>query len=795
MRKLLFTHLILTIVCTIINGQNRNITLESNVKLPEVANDIWGFQDKNGTEYAVIGSLKSAYIYSLEDPKNPKLRYSTGGATSTWRDIKYYKNHLYVTHDQDTFGITIIDVSKAPDTITHTQWNPTLTVNGVTTKLLRAHNLYIDSLGFAYVAGHNINKKGVMILDLNPDPKKPVYKSETNTFYSHDAFVQNDLLYSSELSNGFAIYDVKDKTKPIELGRARSTRNFTHNAWLSEDSKYLYTTDEVSAGLVESYDVSNPKNIRFLDKYKTNAGNTRVIPHNTHVHGKHAVTSWYTDGIIITDMSDPNNIVNVASYDTYTQDANLPSSGNLFFGCWGAYPYLPSGLILASDINNGLFILKPTPYKSAPQVANYFPGSYLSGRAFKVIGKDTSIVKDYNVTVRNTDIAKNITDGTSYKIGLSPQKTYKVYVSSTSVGIDSAEVELAYGSNSTLDFYFFSKENTVNVKASTTQAPLDNVGVQILDFPKLNDAVFTNTLGVTKFLSGIKGNIDLAVAKWGFVPKFLTLTSTINRLDVALETGIQDDILFNLGWKVVTTAPTGAWVIGKPEASLSGTVHTAPFEDSPEDIGYTCFVTGNGGGNAGADDIDGGITTLISPSFSLLNTKDIDITFYSWFYNGGGTGTPNDTLSFYLTNSKGQRRLLENETTSRSNWVKKSYKVANTAIEFTNEMNLEIIAGDYGVGHVVEAGFDNLIIKRNLTTSLKNELVSQLVLYPNPTKDRLKLDKTYKGDYKIYDVQGKIVASSNLNDNAIDVENLTVGSYILKLITSEKTYVGQFIKN
>lgn len=795
MKKILSIYFILFIFSSITNGQNRNITLESNVKLPEDANDIWGFVDSKGIEYAVIGSIRSTYIYSLEDPKKPKLRYSTGGARSTWRDIKYYKDHLYVTHDQDTFGITIIDVSKAPDTFTHTQWNPVLTVNGDTTKFLRAHNLYIDSLGFAYIAGHNINKRGVMILDLNPDPKNPVYKSETNSFYSHDAFVKNDILYSSELSDGFAIYDVKDKTKPKELGRGKTTRNFAHNVWLSEDSKFLYTTDEVAAGLLESYDVSNPKNIKFLDKYKTNIGNTRVIPHNTHVLGKYAVTSWYTDGIIITDMSDPNNIVNVGSYDTYTQDANLPSSGSLFYGCWGAYPYLPSGLILASDINNGLFVLNPTPYKPTTQVANYFPAAYLNGKVYKVIGKDTSIVKDYSVTVSKTDIQRNILDGSAYKIGLSPEITYKVYVSGPSIGIDSAEVDLAYGSNNTLDFYFYSKENTINVKASATQALLENAGIQIQEFPKVNDPVFTNIQGFTKFLSGVTQNIDLAIAKWGFLPKLVTLNPSNNKVDVSLETGLQDDILFNLGWKIETKAATGAWEIANPIPSLSGSVHTAPFQDSPEDIGYTCFVTGNGEGAAGSFDIDNGTTTLISPSFSLLNTKDIDVSFYSWFYNGGGTGTPNDTLSFYLTNSKGQRKLIENERTSRSTWVKKSFKISNTDIEFTNEMNLEIIAGDYGAGHVVEAGFDNLIIKRNLVTSVNDELISQLVLYPNPTKDRLSLDKTYTGEYKIYDVQGKIVARDVLNDSSINVQNLSGGSYILKLTTSEKTFVGQFIKN
>ena len=52
------------------------------------------------------------------------------------------------------------------------------------------------------------------------------------------------------------------------------------------------------------------------------------------------------------------------SYDTYTQ-----GSGNGFNGCWGVYPFLPSGTIVASDIDNGLFVLQPT----------YVRGCYLEG--------------------------------------------------------------------------------------------------------------------------------------------------------------------------------------------------------------------------------------------------------------------------------------------------------------------------------------------------------------------------------------------------------------------------------
>lgn len=39
-----------------------------------------------------------------------------------------------------------------------------------------------------------------------------------------------------------------------------------------------------------------------------------VIPHNTYVKGNYLVTSYYANGVIINDMSDPHTIVEVGNY-------------------------------------------------------------------------------------------------------------------------------------------------------------------------------------------------------------------------------------------------------------------------------------------------------------------------------------------------------------------------------------------------------------------------------------------------------------------------------------------------
>ena len=61
------------------------------------------------------------------------------------------------------------------------------------------------------------------------------------------------------------------------------------------------------------------------------------------------IISYYADGTRILDISDPTNPAEVAYYDT----SNIEG---LYVGNWGTYAYLPSGYIISSDRQNGLFI-------------------------------------------------------------------------------------------------------------------------------------------------------------------------------------------------------------------------------------------------------------------------------------------------------------------------------------------------------------------------------------------------------------------------------------------------------
>jgi choice-of-anchor B domain-containing protein len=790
MVKKVFFHF-LAVLCSInIYGQkpieNFNIELMSKTPIRSNCNDVWGFLDKNGTEYAVIGSNIGTHVYSLEDPKKPRLRYEALGARSVWRDIKYYKGFLYVTADQDTFGLTIIDVRKAPDTISHSQWKPTLQIGNNTGRLLRAHNLYIDSLGFAYLAGHNLSRRGVMIIDLNKDPLNPEYKSSADRFYSHDAFVQDNKLYSSELNNGFGIYDVRDKSNPIELGRARSSRNFTHNAWLSKDNKYLFTTDEVSGGTVDSYDVQDPSNIRFLDKIKTQPNNTRVIPHNTHVYDQYAVTSWYTDGIVIKDISNPKEMTVVGVYDTYPQDSTLPVSGSLFFGCWGAYPYLPSGLILASDINNGLFVLKPTYQKQSNVMGNI--GLIINNvdtikaplAEVKYLGSDRS---------QRIDTLKN-----SYSFNVSPNKTNRLEFSLPRFNTDTLLFNINQDTSIKINYYFKANKQTLQVKSATNGNFIGNVNYQFSDLASdLPSVKGDNSTSKAEVITQVNKNETLIAGKWGTTFKEISLIQSLN--EVLLAPSLEDPMVYNTGWTSTNTSLTGVWEIAIPFGSLDNTSKSVPNNDVKEDLGKGAWITGNSKTNPLNDFVVGGKNTLISPPFTLKNANSVKIKNHLWYFTPL-INSMSDSLVITLINSKNEKLVLDKIKNKLADWTKKEYIVESNVILFTDSMRLEYAVTSNDNSFSIEAGVDNLTIEPQSLTNVTAIANEHFQLYPNPTNGIINLDQLNIDfdQIEIFNQNGLFLARLITIFNNIDISNYNTGIYYLHLGHKGKKYISKIIK-
>jgi len=84
---------------------------------------------------------------------------------------------------------------------------------------------------------------------------------------------------------------------------------------------------------------------------------TSSIDHNQYIKGNYTYQANYTAGLRILSLENIGNgeLEEVAYFDTFPNNDN-----QLFNGAWSNYPFFESGIIIVSDVTNGLFILRST---------------------------------------------------------------------------------------------------------------------------------------------------------------------------------------------------------------------------------------------------------------------------------------------------------------------------------------------------------------------------------------------------------------------------------------------------
>jgi hypothetical protein len=137
---------------------------------------------------------------------------------------------------------------------------------------------------------------------------------------------------------------------------------YNHSSYITTNRQTLVFCDEAPTGLsIKVANVSNLNNITLSALVKPNT-NPDFVGHNPYVLGNNfAFVSSYQDGLLLYNISNPNSPVLAGYFDTYPQGgANFGNNygSSSYRGNWGAYPFLPSGLIIACDMQNGAFFLQ-----------------------------------------------------------------------------------------------------------------------------------------------------------------------------------------------------------------------------------------------------------------------------------------------------------------------------------------------------------------------------------------------------------------------------------------------------
>jgi choice-of-anchor B domain-containing protein len=354
-------------------------------------NEIGGWYDEvKQKEYALLCSIDSIYFFEVSNPSQPVLCDVKAGRAAGCknRDIKTYKHYAYAIAGQGVSSLQIFDLQYLPDSVHKVYDSDSF--------CLRAHALCIDSSSARlYLCNTERNVSGqptsfaVTVLSLS-NPERPAYLSDlippASTFsLVHDAFAWKDTLFCSTGGPGVYIleYSQADSPRIIKVLGSYPEKGFSHSVVFEPFHRLMAFSDENSGLAVKLADVKNFGSPVISDLLRSSL---QAVAHKPYFDYPFVWVSAYHDGLYAFNISDPGNVKRAAWFDTYDNQGSYTG----FKGCWGVYPYLPSGIILASDMSNGLFVLRPdsnlSMYETMDLPASVYPNPFINDFRVQVPG-------------------------------------------------------------------------------------------------------------------------------------------------------------------------------------------------------------------------------------------------------------------------------------------------------------------------------------------------------------------------------------------------------------------------
>lgn len=323
-------------------------------------NEVWGFVINN-KEFAVIGSTAGTHIFDVTDAENSKeVQFIAGedfGPAIIHRDYHDRNGYLYAVSDEGNSSLQIIDLKQLPDSA--------VVVYDSNELIETSHNIFIDEtkniLYACNVRAPNLgwSSTSLALYDIN-EPSTPVhlmdYEVPGTGSGVHDMWVRNDTAILNNGYDGLFIVDFSDLNSPQLLGSLTEypDKGYNHSGWPTSDLKTYVMADENWGYDMKVLDISNLSNIDVTTTFNPEI-DANSIAHNQIIKGDLLYVSSYHDGLQVYNISEPENPTKVASFSTYALDDH-----DSYRGAWGVYPLLPSGTILVSDMQYGLFVLKPS---------------------------------------------------------------------------------------------------------------------------------------------------------------------------------------------------------------------------------------------------------------------------------------------------------------------------------------------------------------------------------------------------------------------------------------------------
>ncbi len=206
--------------------------------------------------------------------------------------------------------------------------------------------------------------------------------------------------------------------------------------------------------------------------------------------------------------------------------------------------------------------------------------------------------------------------------------------------------------------------------------------------------------------------------------------------------------------------------------------------------------------------IDGGLSTLVAAVVKAellpaLSDPFVELTVFApqnaafealAFLSGtdlnGILALPNlaDVLFYHVTEGNVVSGDLTNGNVTMLNGDDVVVDITNGVQINDANVTTANVEADNGVVHVIDAV---LLSTADLTESTSLVTVST---YPNPATETIKINNIENASFEIIDMLGSKVKAGILNNNEINVESLTNGTYMIRLSDNTNTYQGRFIK-
>ncbi|HNO78721.1 MAG TPA: choice-of-anchor B family protein [Phycisphaerae bacterium] len=617
--------------------------------------DSWGYVSQSGREYALMGVTTKLIVVEITDPVNPVIVGSVGHSTSDWCDVKTFGDYAYVVNESSG-GVDVIDLSDVDN------GNVTLVTRLTTSGVSSSHNVAINTdSGYLYLVGANINGGAPVAFDLNVNPVNPPEAGRwtgTGAAYHHDAHIVNytsgpyagrEILFGFSEGRGVDILDVTDKGNMFLLSRTSYPGvDYCHQGWTTPDRKFLYVNDELDEGdpgvpttrtlIFNIEDLSSPQ---FVGTFTTGE---QSRDHNLYIDECVMFEANYSSGLRVVNIANPLVPVEVGYYDTFPENSSVN-----FDGAWSNYPFFPSGTVIVSDIDRGLFVLDVSDALAASALLGSLDFEFATPLP-QMINPLSSPDVEISLTGRCNGVHKPNTGLLHYDLG-----DGFTAVPMTSNGPDQYTASLPPAlCGQEISYYFSAETEGGQTVTNPGDAPNTVYTATILDSSKV---VFA------------------------------------------------DDFDSNEGWTTgPDTASTGTFLRGDPV----GTGAQPENDHTPTGSGFCMYTATNPGGSQGTDDVDGGTVIVTSPLFDL-GAGDARVSYYRWFYERD-TGGDDGYVAEISNNNGGSWTTVESLSPGGGGWEHVQFNVSEFVVP-TSQMRLRFKATDGPAsGDIVEVAIDDVLI-------------------------------------------------------------------------------------